>query len=317
MKICVIVPSSQVSTSGNRITARRWARILRSLGHRVTTQTEYDGTPCHLLLALHARKSYPSARRFRALYPDLPLVVALTGTDLYRDLPQNVEARHALELATRLVVLQTRALSELPEAVRSKTHVIFQSADPLSKSVSVPSTYFRICVMGHLRPEKDPFRTALALRHLPASSRIRVLHAGRALSPDMRKRAHKESLRNRRYRWLGELPHARARRLLAASHLTVLSSQMEGSSNVLSEALVFSVPVLASRIPGLMGTLGEDYLGYFPVGETRALAQLLWRAETDQNFYRSLKRHIHRLRPLARSHREGAAWAALLKNLAS
>ena len=43
--------------------------------------------------------------------------------------------------------------------------------------------------MGHLRPVKDPFRTALAARLLPPSSRVRVLHLGAALSEEMAEQA--------------------------------------------------------------------------------------------------------------------------------
>ena len=55
----------------------------------------------------------------------------------------------------------------------------------------------------------------------------------------------------------------------------VISSLSEGGANVISEAAVAGVPVLASRIDGNVGLLGADYPGYFPVGDTEALARLL------------------------------------------
>ncbi|HIA67442.1 TPA: hypothetical protein EYN98_15570 [Candidatus Poribacteria bacterium] len=48
-------------------------------------------------------------------------------------------------------------------------------------------------MIGHLRPVKDPFRVANAVRLLPASSQIKVLHAGAALSPDMESEAVAET----------------------------------------------------------------------------------------------------------------------------
>ena len=45
----------------------------------------------------------------------LPLVVALTGTDLYGDIHTSPEAQTSLDLATRLVVLQPMGIRELPE----------------------------------------------------------------------------------------------------------------------------------------------------------------------------------------------------------
>jgi putative glycosyltransferase (TIGR04348 family) len=314
MKIALVTPGSPELRNGNRITALRWAAILRGLGHRVRIFSRYEGSPCDLMIALHALRSADSIRRFHESEPDRPLIVALTGTDLYRDIRVEPRAQQSLEWATRLVVLQRMALRELPPRLRRKTRVIYQSA-PRLENRAASTNGFRVCVVGHLRPEKDPLRTALAARRLPESSSISVVHIGRALAPELGERARAEMRRNPRYRWLGELPHGRTRRILASSHLLSLTSIMEGSSNVLCEALASSVPVVASRISGLMGTLGERYPGYFEVGDTAALAELLWRAESDERFYRRLKEHCRRLSSLVEPRRERAAWRALLSEL--
>src|SRR3990167_6949633 len=106
----------------------------------------------------------------------------------------------------------------------------------------------------------------------------------------MARRARAEARRNLRYRWLTQLPRARARRLVGGGRLLVLSSRMEGGANVISEAVVDGTPVVASRIPGSVGLLGAGYPGYFPVGDTAALARRLRRAETDSRFYHRLRR---------------------------
>ena len=314
MQIRLITPSPKELADGNRVTARRWANIFRKLRHQARIQTEYDGRGCDLLVALHARKSHNSIQRFRKQHPSAPLVVVLTGTDLYRDFPTSAKVRRSLELATRLVVLQRNALVQLPRRLRRKARVIYQSAQPIAQ-LSPTRGCFQVCVIGHLRFEKDPFRTALAVRQLPHLSRVKVIHAGRALSLEMERRARKESMRNSRYEWLGELSYVRTRLLLASSHLLVLTSRVEGSSNVLSEALASSLPVIASRIPGLVGTLGDRYPGYFPVGETRALARLLQKMERDANFSKELKKWSVRLAPLVDPTRESHAWRNLLGEL--
>ncbi len=317
MLIRLITPSHRPLLDGNQVTAHRWARIFRKLGHRARIETEYDGRACDLLVALHARKSHSSIQRFRERHPHFPLVVALTGTDLYRDFHTSAEVEQSLQLATRLVVLQRQALAELPRQLQRKTHVIYQSAQSMGRRLSPPPSHFQVCIIGHLRREKDPFRIALAARQLPESSQVKVFHAGCALSPDMEKRAREESRRNPRYQWLGELPYRKTRRLLASSHLLVLTSRMEGSSNVLSEAIASSVPVIASRIPGLVGTLGDDYPGYFPVGETQALAHLLQKAEANPDFRTELKKRSDQLAPLVNPKREHAAWQDLFKELST
>lgn len=312
MKVTLIKPAQETAGSGNGVTALRYSRILRGLGHQTSIADSYDGAPCDLLIALHAQKSAGSIARFRKLHPGLPLIVVLTGTDLYRDIRINAQAMRSLELADRLVVLQRLGLDELTQAQRAKTRVIYQSAVPMGGAVSTPSTYFKVAVIGNLRREKDPLRAALAARLLPADSRARVLHAGRAMNGAILNLATKETESNPRYRWVGDLPYWRARRLLASSHLLALTSRMEGSSNVLCEAIVSSVPVVASAIPGLMGTLGEDYPGYFPVGDAGALSCLIARAERDRDFYREIKSRCVRLAPVLAPSRERDAWRRLI-----
>jgi glycosyltransferase involved in cell wall biosynthesis len=145
---------------------------------------------------------------------------------------------------------------------------------------------------------------------------VNIIQIGRALDARLEKWAARENARNPRYRWLGELSHGKTRRHLASSHLLALTSRMEGSSNVLSEALASSVPVIASRIPGLVGTLGEHYPGYFPAGDTRALARFMRRAEADLRFYETLKARCARVKHLVSPERERSAWRRLLKELA-
>ena len=59
---------------------------------------------------------------------------------------------------------------------------------------------------------------------------------------------------------------------------------MEGGANVVSEALAAGVPVLCSRISGSIGLLGEDYSGYFEVGDTAGLTELMLKCEQDKSF---------------------------------
>jgi glycosyltransferase involved in cell wall biosynthesis len=174
---------------------------------------------------------------------------------------------------------------------------------------------FEVCVLGHLREVKDPFRAAAAARLLPPGSRVEVVQVGGALSEEMADQARAEAASNPRYRWVGEHPRWQAVRILARSRLLVLTSVMEGGANAVCEALACSVPVLSSRISGSIGLLGEDYPGYFPVWDTEALAKLMGRAERDLAFYARLKAWCKGLKPLVDPVRERGAWEGLLKEL--
>jgi putative glycosyltransferase (TIGR04348 family) len=297
------------------VTALRWARILRNLGHRVTVLQEYERQPVDLLIALHARRSAKSVARFHRRFPARPVVVALTGTDLYRDIRTSKTAQRSLDLARRLILLQSLGLQELPRKVRHKARVIYQSVARPQKNASPLKRVFEVCVLGHLRPVKDPLRTAMASRRLPPHSRIGVTHLGAALSDEMADRARAEMSRNPRYRWRGELPRRAALRILARSRLLVLTSRLEGGANVVSEALAAGVPIVSSRIAGSMGILGEDYPGYFPVGDTQTLSELLASAESDAAFYRTLKQRCRQLARFVEPSRERQAWAKLLREL--
>lgn len=318
MRIGIITPAPPRSRYGNRVTALRWARLLRQLGHRVTIAQAYAGKVYDLLIALHARRSHDSIAHFRRDHPNAPVIVALTGTDLYQDLPVSHQVRQSLELATRIVVLQPKAVADLPPHLQRKTRVIYQSAKSENSDTRHQTSRangFQVCVIGHLREVKDPFRTALAVRLLPASSKIRVAHIGGAMEEEMEMRARTEMQSNPRYRWLGEQPRWRTRRILEQSRLCVLSSRMEGGANVLSEAIAAGVPIIASRIPGSVGILGEHYPGYFSVGRTRELTRLLRRAETEAAFLVELQTQCRSLVNLFDPAHEQRAWADLLEEM--
>lgn len=330
MRISIVTPAPPDSRHGNRITALRWAKILRRLGNRVSILETYDGKAYDLLVALHARKSHSSIISFRRQNPTAPVIVALTGTDLYRDIRTNHLARESLDLATRIVVLQPRAIEELLPSLRDKTRVIYQSVEDkqgqrgirgrspkttFSKPEARSSPTFDVCVIGHLRFVKDPFRAAMAARLLPSSSGIRVLQVGGAMTDAMAAKAVQEMRVNQRYEWLGERSRAHVFRVLANSQVCVISSRMEGGANVLSEAIRASVPILASRVDGNIGILGADYPGYFDVGGTRELAQLLTGVETSPEYLAELKKRVKSLAVLFTPAREQKAWSNLHKEL--
>src|SRR6266568_833430 len=98
MKIGIVTPAPPGSLYGNRVTALRWARILRRLGHRVNLKQEYEGEEFDLIIALDARKSHAAIRAFHQEHPQAPIIVGLTGTDVYRDIRTKENARESLRL---------------------------------------------------------------------------------------------------------------------------------------------------------------------------------------------------------------------------
>lgn len=315
MRVVLATPSADPRT-GNGTTARRWARLLRELGHRVRVTKTYDGSACDLLIALHARKCAAAVSRSHRARPARPIVVGLSGTDIYRGAGLHPEARRSLELAARLIALQPLAIAQLPAALRARVRVVHQSVGHPPRRGEPLRSAFEVVVVANLRAVKDPLRAAMAARDLPPGSRIRVTHAGLPLDRRIVQRAQREMARNPRYRWIGPATHSRVLRLLARSPLCCLTSKSEGGANLVSEALAVRTPIVASRIPGSVGILGEDYPGYFPVGDTRALGALLREIERDPALRRRLASRCRELRPLVAPSRERRAWRKLLEELA-
>jgi len=312
-RICIVTPAGAGTRNGNRHTAQRWAGFLRALGYRVSVMVQWDGRRCDLLLALHARRSHASVVEYRKHCPDRPLVVTLTGTDLYRDLPASLEARHSLEIADSIVVLQSEAKLELEKKFQANTRIVYQSSNA-SVCHAPPKDRFRVAVVGHLREEKDPFRAAAALSYLKeVPFDLELIQIGDALSPEMATEAKRWMKRDPRYRWLGGRTHAQTLGWIARSHLLVVSSVMEGGANVISEAARIGTPVLASRVSGNVGMLGRGYPGYYALFDAKELSRLISRNIESKKDYHSLKKALAARRRLFAPAAERAALARVLR----
>lgn len=315
-RILIISPASARENNGNWQTASRWARFLRGAYEvQIAGDWSPDDEPPDLMVALHARRSAAPLAAFTERQPDRPSVLVLTGTDLYRDIATVPEARASLDRAQALVLLQPAGLGLLPAALRARAHVIYQSAPPLRPHNRTGTERFAdICMVGHLRDEKDPF-TFIRAACLATAPRARFVHVGGALDPALGAAAEAAQRENPRYRWLGALPRARARQRLKRCHAMAITSRMEGGANVIIEAVTSGVPVLASDIDGNRGMLGEDYAGYFAPGDAAALARLVDRCILDAAFDALLRRQCAARAVLFAPAAERAALRELVDNL--
>ena len=297
--ITLITPAAPGSRAGNRATAERWARLLRQSGHRARIITEYDDEPTDLVIALHAWRSAGSVESLSRAAPDTPLIVAMTGTDIYGFQQTDPQAtRYSMDRARALIGLHDRVGDDIPERYHHKLYTVFQSAEPLPGRYPPVKSRFDVLVAGHLRDEKDSLRAAMAVRQLPESSRLNVIQLGRAHNDEWQALAEQEHRTNPRFQWKGEVPRWQVRRFMGRARLMVISSVMEGGANVVSEACVGGLPVIASDIPGNIGLLGDDYPGYYPVRDTDALRECLLRAENEPAYLDELRSHCESRAPL-------------------
>lgn len=306
----IVTPAARRTRTGNRVTALRWAQRLRELGHRVFVAQDWLGRPCDALIAVHARRSAAAVMRFRAAHPDRPVLLLLAGTDIYPTFTPDPPTLAALAASTRLIALQQQAAAVVPLGLRDRVRTIEQSA--VVAPMARPDGVFTVITLAHLRPVKDPLRAAEAVRLLPDLRDLRVTLVGKALDAELAAAATCLAAVDPRISWPGELPRATAMRQLAAAHLCVVPSLGEGGANVVSEAIAAGTPLLASRIPGNTGLLGEDWLGLFPVGDTATLAALIRRARQEPPFLAELRQRTLALRPLVAPSRERELWRRLL-----
>ena len=309
----IVTPALAAANNGNWQTARRWASMLRS-DYRVSLSGAWHAGDEDMMLALHARRSADAIAAWRAAHPTRPLVVVLTGTDLYQDIAHDAGALRSLELADRLVVLQPLGLRMLPERWRAKAVVCIQSS-PARRRLPKPARHLRALMVGHLRAVKSPqtwFDAARALRQRPD---IRLDHIGAALDADLGALARRCAADCPHYRWLGALPHAETRRRIQQAHVLVHASVMEGGAHVVIEAVTSGTPVLASRIDGNLGLLGEDYAGVFDVGDSAALATLLQRCRDEPTMLAALAAQCDRRAPLFTPDHERGTLHALVQDL--
>lgn len=298
--IVLVTPALADANNGNWRTAQRWARMLEA-DYRVRLAAEWTagpnagagageddsggdvstaGSEPDLMIALHARRSAAAVKAWRRAFPQRPLLLVLTGTDLYRDIASDADAQRSLQLADRLVVLNELGLASLTAGLRAKASVCLQSA-PARRALPKTGRHLRALMVGHLREEKCPQTYLDAAARLAHRHDILLDHIGTALDPALGAAAAASAALHPGYRWLGGLPHATVRRHIQRAHVLVHASRMEGGAQVIIEAITSGTPVLASRIDGNLGLLGTGYEGSFDVGDGAGLAALLQRCRDD------------------------------------
>lgn len=313
--LCLVTPALADANNGNWQTAQRWARMLSGdyVVHLLPGWAA-GSPPAQALIALHARRSAASVAAWKEAFPSRPLVLVLTGTDLYRDIDTDPSAQHSLRLADALVVLQGEGLSRLPAELRPRAVVVLQST-PSRRPLEKTSRHLRALAVGHLREEKNPRLYFQAARLLAGRSDVYFDHIGAGLDATLAQEAQALAAELPRYRWLGALPHAATRARIQRAHLLVHMSHMEGGAHVVMEAAASGTPVLASRISGNLGMLGREYSGYFEPGDAHGLAALLQRCRIDPAMLAHLRRQCLQRAALFAPERERAALRHLMATL--
>jgi putative glycosyltransferase (TIGR04348 family) len=314
--IVIVSPALHDANNGNWQTAQRWAKLL-SAHYRTRIARDWPDDSAQsddIMLALHARRSAPSVQAWAHQRGSAALVVVLTGTDLYRDIHHDTHAQASLDAAARLVVLQPLGVQELPQQHRAKTRVVLQSTTS-RKTLHKTQRLLRAVMVGHLRDEKSPQTLFAAAQLLRAREDITIEHIGAGLDATLTQDAINTEAACANYTWARALKHAQTRSKIQRAHVLVHTSKMEGGAHVVMEAVCSGTPVIASDIAGNVGMLGDDYQGYFPVGDAQALAALLQRCKDEPQFLDTLKSQCALRAPLFAPQAEASALLQVIQSL--
>lgn len=308
MHILIASPYPLDSPKGNSVSAKRIQTLLKNAGHHATAIHD-DKTPnAEVLIALHATKTWKTSSYFKEHHPAARLIIYLTGTDLYRDLPaENPDCIKAMDLADQLVISQDSSLHSIPHKYQGKTRVVRTSAvlPELGEAPQVPQPSFAL--IAHLREAKNPFLMNKAMDLIPDLD-IHAYTLGKALEQCYAAEARGWQRTDSRFKWLEDVPYPDALAWISRVTATINTSHMEGGANAVIESIMLGTPVLASHIEGNTGMLGNDYDGYFKPNCPHSLANLMQRVVREPAFLQHLRLQIKERQAHFSSERETQDW---------
>ncbi|BDS06869.1 glycosyl transferase [Oceaniferula spumae] len=314
-EVLIHSPYPRQRSQGNAVTAKRMTALLREGGLDVKIHERGDAPlAAKCLIALNARKSATEIFDFHQRQPESPIIALLTGTDVnHPDMEtETSETRIALELCTAIVSLHDGFSHRIPSHLLEKTEVIYPSVQ-LPQSIRHHATApIDIVIAGNFRSEKNPSLLMEAARAL-ADTPMHFHAYGQG--GDYQAELEKTAAECPNFHFHGVQDHDVVLANMQTAHALLNTSTEEGGANAICEAVVIGLPVIASKIAGNKGMLGEDYGGLFPSESTTALTEILTRSIDDPDFYQSLKSQITTRAPLFSYRREADQWTALVRRL--
>jgi len=312
MKVTISSPYATDSLHGNTVSAIRIAGILEESGH--VAEVIQSGDPIvedtGALIALHARKSHASVVAMKQQSPKSKIILYLTGTDLYEDIPNGCPlAIESLEIADTIVVSQEASQKSVPATYQQKTKVVYNSII-LPKLAPVERELDLFVIASHLRAVKQPFLAAEALRLSGESVRVKLM--GAEIDSGAADFARKLNQSDSRFEWLGEQNYEQTLTWMKRSLATINTSIAEGGANSIGESIALGRPVLATRIEGNVGMLGENYDGYFAPDSPAELASLIKKICHDKSYQAHLEQQVLDQSAKYSRENERKGWLALL-----
>jgi L-malate glycosyltransferase len=281
MKSLLLAPTAPPRLTGNAVTVERISSLLAKAGV-ICRIVDLSATPAGALAEIarnfqpdliHAFHAYKAGPCGFALARDLavPLLITMTGTDIYGDLESadtREEVLQVLGASARITVFNTQARSVLFHCGIDR-----RTVSVVHQSVSLPAnaeTDWRerlgidreapvFLLLGGIRRIKD---FSFALTALAESRKrfptLRLLIAGPVIEPEEFAKIQTWCTGRSWVALLGEVPRREIRALFATGDVLINTSRSESESNAVLEAMSRGKIVIARDIPGNASLFGGD-----------------------------------------------------------
>jgi glycosyltransferase involved in cell wall biosynthesis len=319
----ILTPFGAQSGMGNWRTASRYCELLSGVGMQVKIfepagigRASMPSALPKVAIVLNAFRCAEQVQAF--VKAKIPVLLVITGTDLYGALSPRKKNGHAYQQAEQamlnasaIMTLQAQAQREISQRwpqLAAKVYCVLQTSPirkPSAPMLTAHSKTVRFLVAGHIREEKDP-RTAFHAFHKAfpegwaqrADGRrtpVRLIQVGGEQDKSLASELRRLASRYPGIRMEGTLSHAQTMRQMTQVHALLQPSVSEGGALVVAEAVACQLPIIASDIPAHLGQLGSDYPGLFPVGDVNQLAQTLARFIANEAYRLSLLNAVNAL----------------------
>ena len=308
-------PYPRQKSQGNAVTAERMKRLLQSGGLNVAIHERGDNRiEAKCLIALNARKSAGEIFDFHQRWPDRKIIALLTGTDVnHPEMEQSgSDTLRALAQSDAIVSLHDGFSHRIPADLLKKTKVIYPSVQFSDAAEHCPFEPWKVVIAGNFRDEKNPNLMIEAVAKLATSEiHFHAYGAGSEYQDKLEQAAETYP----KFHFHGVQERDVVLAAMQSARVLLNTSTEEGGANAICEAVMIGLPVIASRIDGNLGMLGDGYGGFFTSEETDGLAGILTRAESDAGFYNSLKQQVSTRAELFSYDREMAEWTKLVRQI--
>ncbi len=289
--IKIYSPSRDSAVTGNYVTSKRYAYHLQNLGYRVFVYNGFEekvnveGVRCAFVL--HAEKGSHVIKELAA--KNVPVVLVLTGTDLYRDIISTKNSKkercfRSIQLASAIVVLHENAVSDLLKVVsfpRERIFVVLQSVVDFKKRTFLfkKKNHYKILLLSNIRKEKGIIVAISGFlefqKNIDARTKFTLDHIGGVLDQGYFKKITNLLEGVKSVSFLGSIEKDKLQTMLASYDLLLHSSFIEGGSLVIQEAQNAGLPIIASDISCHAALLGSAYVGLHSVGSAKDVSEKL------------------------------------------